>query len=134
MSEFTLSIVAPDRALLEEPVKSVVLPAMNGYLGALKGHEPVIAALRPGYLEYQDMQNQRHFIAVTGGFVEIVAEKISVLADFAERSTEIDVARAEADLEKARQSLKGGDSPMTNEQAVEEIEKATVRLKVAKMS
>jgi len=130
---FTLSIVAPDRALLEEPIRSVVLPAQNGYLGALKGHEPLIASLKPGYIEYQDEQGQRHYVAVTGGFVEIVDNKVSVLADFAERSTEIDVSRAEAELEKARQALRGGDSPMSNEQAFEEIEKATIRLKVAKM-
>jgi F-type H+-transporting ATPase subunit epsilon len=133
-AELTLSIVAPDRALLEEPVRSVVVPAVNGYLGALKGHEPLIAALKPGYLEYEDAHSQRHYVAVSGGFVEIANDRISVLADSAERSTEIDVAKAEAELEKARQMLRGGDSPLSQEEAVHEIEKATTRIKVARMS
>jgi F-type H+-transporting ATPase subunit epsilon len=131
--EFRLSIVAPDRALLDEAIRSVILPAANGYMGALPGHEPYIASLNAGYVEYQDAQGQRHFIAVSGGFVEIANNTVSILADSAERSTEIDVSRAEAELEKARQALRGGDSPMGNEQAVAELAKATARVKVAKM-
>lgn len=131
--EFMLSIVAPDRALLEEPIHSVILPAANGYMGALKGHEPYIASLKPGYVEYQDAQGQRHFVAVSGGFVEIANNTVSILADSAERSTEIDISKAEAELENARQALRGGDSPMSHEQAVGELEKAMARIKVAKM-
>ena len=134
MPGFTLSIVAPDRLVLEEPADSVILPGMVGYFGVQHGHEPIISALKSGYIEYRDAHGQRHFIAVSGGFAEVTAEKVSVLADTAERSTEIDVATAEADLERARQALRGEQTTLHREQAVQEIERATARIKVAKMN
>jgi F-type H+-transporting ATPase subunit epsilon len=133
-SELTLSVVAPDRAVLEETVQSVILPGSQGYLGVLQGHEPTITSLKAGYLEYQDPNSQRHYVAVSGGFAEILPNKISVLADSAERSTEIDLASAEAELERARTALRGDNSTMGREQAVAELEKAMNRIKVAKMS
>ena len=132
--EFTLSIVAPDRQVLDEPVLGVTIPGTEGYFGVLVGHIPLIAALKPGYVEYLDASNQRHYVAVDGGFAEVMPEKVSILADAATRASDIDVARAEKELERARAALHGGDSEMSSEQAVAEIEKATNRLKVAKMA
>ena len=132
-SELTLSIVAPDRAVLEEKVHTVVLPGTQGYLGVMQGHEPTITALKVGYLEYQDLNSQRHYVAVDGGFAEIMPDWVSVLADAAERRHEIDIARAEAELESARTALRGDDTTMNREQAVLELEKAMNRIKVAKM-
>ena len=132
-SEFTLSVVAPDRLVLEEPIHSVVMPGTNGYFGALRGHEPTISSLKPGYIEYEDAHNQRHYIAVSGGFAEITGNKVSVLADSAERATEIDLAKAEAELERAREALRGGDSAMTRQEAIAELERATNRINVARM-
>lgn len=130
-----LSIVAPDRTILDEPVQSVIMPGTEGYLGILKGHVPLITSLKPGFVEYLDESNQRHFVAVSGGFAEVAGDRVSVLADAAERANDIDVVRAEADLERARQALHvGGESTMTNERAVQEIERAMNRIKVSKMS
>ena len=134
MAEFTLSIVAPDRQVLDEPVQSVVVPGTEGYFGVLAGHAPLIAALKPGYVEYTDRNSQRHFVAVDGGFAEVTGEKVSILADAAERSSDIDVARAEQELERARAALQGGDSTMSSEEAVAAMDRALNRLKVAKMS
>lgn len=131
--EFSLSIVAPDRQILDEPVQTVVVPGSEGYFGVLAGHIPLLAALKPGFIEYMDSSNQRHFVAVDGGFAEVTPERVSILADAAERAQDIDVAKAEAELERARNALLGGDSTMNTEQAVAEIEKAMNRLKVAKM-
>lgn len=125
--------MAPDRAVLDETVQSVILPGTQGYLGVLQGHEPTITSLKAGYLEFADAGGQRHFVAVSGGFAEVLPNKVSVLADFAERRHEIDVASAEAELEKARAALRGDNADMTRPQAVEEMEKALARLKVAKM-
>lgn len=133
-SEFSLSIVAPDCQVLDEPVQSVIVPGSEGYFGVLSGHVPLIAALKPGFVEYRDQNSQRHFVAVDGGFAEVTPTRVSVLADAAARSTEIDVKKAEEDLERARLALQAGESPMSNEQAVLEIEKAANRIRVAKMS
>jgi F-type H+-transporting ATPase subunit epsilon len=131
---FQLAIVAPDRSVLDDPVQSVVLPGVEGYFGIMADHEPMIAALKPGILEYLDAQNQRHFVAVSGGFAEVTGARVMVLADAAERSKEIDITRAEAALERARQALQGEDSSMSNEQATMEIERAMTRIRAAKSS
>ncbi|HEY3783143.1 MAG TPA: ATP synthase F1 subunit epsilon [Fimbriimonadaceae bacterium] len=133
-SELTLSVVAPDRLVLEETVQSVILPGSQGYLGVMQGHEPTITSLKTGYLEYQDKNSQRHYVAVGGGFAEILPGKVSVLADSADRRHEIDVAKAEAELEKARAAMRGDSTSMNREQAVLELDKAMNLIKVAKMS
>src|SRR2546421_10701922 len=132
--EFSLAIVAPARQVLDEAVHAVVIPGTEGYFGVWAGHVPMIAALKAGYVEYVDTNNQRHYVAVDGGFAEVMGDKVSVLADAAERASDIDVSRAEQELERARNALQGGDSTMNSEQAVAEIDKAMNRLKVAKMS
>jgi F-type H+-transporting ATPase subunit epsilon len=131
--EFALSIVAPDRAVLDEPVQAVVLPGSEGYFGILAGHVPVIASLKAGFIQYTDVPGQTHYVAVSGGFVEVNAGRVSVLADTAEPAKEIDVAQAEHALERARLALQGGDATMNREQAVAEIELAMNRIKVARM-
>jgi F-type H+-transporting ATPase subunit epsilon len=131
--EFVLSIVAPDRSVLDEPVQSVVMPGVEGYFGVLSGHLPLIAAMKAGLVEYVDANNQRHYVAVSGGFAEVMPDKVSILADAAERASDIDISRAEGSLERARNALQAGDSSMTQENAVAEVERAMNRLRVAKM-
>jgi F-type H+-transporting ATPase subunit epsilon len=130
---FTLSIVAPDRAVAEEQVTSVIAPGLGGYFGVMRGHVPYVAALRPGLVEYEVADGNRHFVAISGGFAEISGDRMSVLADAAERATDIDVARAERALEEARKALTGtAESGKTTEEAVQEMERAMNRLRVAK--
>ncbi len=129
---FTLSIVAPDRSVVETEVVSVIAPGAMGYFGVLRGHLPMVAALKPGLLEYEDPSKERHTVAVSGGFVEVGATKITVLADAAERASEIDVARAEHALENARKSLRGESSGVTSEDARAELDRAMNRLRIAK--
>lgn len=132
MSEFTLAVVAPDREVLDAPVASLLAPGAVGYFGVLAGHEPMVVALQPGLLEYTETSGQRHYVNITGGFAEVTPARVTVLADAAERAHEIDVARAEASLERARQALKGEDSDMTQSQAVLAVERATARIRAAK--
>ncbi len=134
MPEFTLSVVAPDRSVVEEPVQAAVLPGQEGYFGVLSGHEPVIVALRPGLLEYTDKGNQRHYIAVSGGFAEVTGERVTILADAAERAPDIDIARAERALEQARLALRGEVAGVTSDEATAELDRAMNRIKVAKTS
>ena len=129
---FMLSIVAPDRSVVETEVVSVIAPGAMGYFGVLPGHLPMVAALKPGLLEYQDPGKERHTVAVSGGFVEVRGSKITVLADAAERSNEIDLARAEVALENARKALRGEASGVTSEDAHAELDRAMNRVRVAK--
>lgn len=134
MALFKLSVVAPDRTVFEDEVESVVLPGVEGYLGIQSSHEPMLVALRPGIIEYMDRNNQRSFVSVSGGFTEISDNSVIVLAQDAQRATEIDVAEAEKALEEARRALRGEASTMTAHQATEEIERAMVRIKAARLS
>ncbi len=133
-SAFTLSVVAPDRSVVEESVQSVVAPGVEGYFGVLAGHAPLIAALKPGILEYLDASNQRHFVYTGGGFAEVTGERVTILADEAARAADIDVADAERRLESARRSLRGEDSAIDTETAVLELDRAIARLKAARLT
>ena len=130
--EFALSVVAPDREVVAESVTSVVAPGASGYFGVMADHFPLVAALKPGLLEYLDAHSQRHFVYVGGGFVEIKANRMTVLADEASRARDIHRARAEADLENARRALRGDDTELSQEQAVQEVEKAVQRIRAAR--
>lgn len=132
-SDFHLSVVAPDKSVVEEVVRSLVAPGAEGYFGIMAGHIPMVAALRPGLLEYTDHAGTRHFVYVGGGFAEVQGTKVTILADEAARARDIDTAEAERALEAARNSLRGGDaSTTTSEEAVLEIERAMSRLRAAR--
>ncbi len=132
--EFSLTVVAPDKSVVEETVTSVIAPGVEGYFGVLAGHAPLIAALRPGLVEYLDSIGTRHYVYVGGGFAEVGANGVTVLADEAARAKDIDIARAEKDLDDARRTLRGEDgTQLDEEEAVLEVERAVARLKAAKI-
>lgn len=130
--EFSLSIVAPDRSVVEDQAVSVIAPGSEGYFGVMAGHVPMVAALRAGIVEYLDTKNQRHHVAVGGGFAEVSGQRLTILADSAALATEIDVKEEELRLERARKALRGEDSEMTSAEATEEIERAMARIRAAK--
>lgn len=129
---FRLSVVAPDRTVFEDTVQSAVVPGERGYMGVLCDHEPSIVALKTGIVEFTDASNQRHYVSISGGFLEVGGSSAIILANTAEKSTEIDIARAERALEEARRALRGDDGTMTSQQATEELDRAMTRLKAAK--
>ncbi|MBS1719960.1 MAG: ATP synthase F1 subunit epsilon [Armatimonadetes bacterium] len=130
--EFHLSVVAPDRSVVETEVTSVVAPGMDGYFGVMAGHEPLIAGLKSGLLEYVDPAGNRHYVHVGGGFAE-VGTGVTILADDAAPAQEIDIARTEAELESARRVLRGESSDMPTEEASEVLERAIQRLRAARL-
>src|ERR1700683_4966589 len=97
-----LEIVTPERLLVREEVTAVQAPAANGYLGILPGHAPLLAELGTGFLNYE-AGGQRKFLAVHGGYLEVLANRVRVLATGAERAEEIDVERAKAALKRAHE-------------------------------
>jgi F-type H+-transporting ATPase subunit epsilon len=129
--DITLSIVAPDKSVMEEPVSSIVAPGTEGYFGVQAGHEPLVASLKAGLLEY--VQNgQRSFVYIGGGFAEVRPDRVTILADEAELAQNISLAHAEADLEKARAGLQG-EGVMGSDESVQQIEKAIQRLRAARI-
>jgi F-type H+-transporting ATPase subunit epsilon len=125
-----LEIVTPDRSLVREEVDEVQLPGAEGYLGVLPGHAPLLATLKVGELWYRVGQ-ERHYLAIAGGFVEVLPDRVTVLAQIAERAPEIDVARAESARKRAEERLAGSSPDMDLERARIALMKALVRLQVA---
>jgi F-type H+-transporting ATPase subunit epsilon len=132
--EFHLSVVAPDKSVIETSVVSVTAPGTEGYFGVQGGHLPLIAALKPGIVEYTDTNTQRRYVYVGGGFAEVGPDHVTVLADEAEHADAIDLAKAEQLLEEARLSLRGEDSTMNNGDALLELERALTRYKAARLA
>lgn len=130
-ASFKLSIVAPDRLVAEVETSAVTAPGMSGYFGVWAGHQPIISALKPGILEYL-VAGERHSIVIGGGFAEFSNNKMTVLADEAVMATEVDLARAEGDLEEARKVLRGESSSMSAEEATEVLDRAMAKIRAAK--
>ena len=126
-----LEVVTPERLLVREEVATVQAPAKNGYLGVLPGHAPLLAELGTGFLYYEG-GGGRHYMAVHGGFLEVLQDRVRVLADAAERAEEIDVARAQAARDRAQKRLANPNDPNVDwKRAQKAFERAQVRLQVA---
>jgi len=102
-----LDVVTPERRVLHAEVQELTAPGVLGEFGVLPGHVPFVTALQPGVVAYRDAQgDQIRALAVGGGFVEIVGDRVTILVDTAEPAEEIDTGRAEAARERAAQRLK----------------------------
>jgi F-type H+-transporting ATPase subunit epsilon len=133
-NELKLEIVTPERRVLSEDVNSVTVPGRGGELGILPGHAPLISELQTGVLSY-DEDGTTFNLHVSGGFVEVNNDRVSVLAEVAERPEEIDAPSARASreqLEKKMNSPSGSEADL--EQTKTELERATVRLQLATAS
>ena len=128
-TKLTLEIVTPDRALVTEQVDEVVLPGSEGYFGVLPGHTPLLSMLKVGELWYRVGQEKR-YLAVAGGFVEVLPDRVTVLADIGERAEDIDIARAEAAKRRAEERL-AKPIDVDIERARLALLKSLVRLQVA---
>lgn len=129
-THLALEIVTPERPLVRETVDEVALPGTEGELGVLPGHTPLLTTLKVGVLWYRQGE-ARHYVAVSQGFAEVLSDRVTVLAQVAERAEDIDVARAEAAKQRAelRLSTPGPDTDL--ELARDALVKATVRLQTA---
>ncbi len=125
-----LEVVTPERRIVSEMVDEIVLPGSEGYLGVRPGHAPLLSALGIGELSYR-RGDRRHHLALTWGFVEVLPDRVSVLAEIGERAEEIDRERAERARDRALARLKerGGETDFARAQVA--LEKALIRLQVA---
>ncbi len=130
-NSFLVRIVSPDGELFRECATSLVAPAIDGYLGVLKNHAPMVAALDIGELLLRTPDEHIISLAVGGGFMEVTRKEVVILCDTAEFREAIDVARATKDLDEARQRLSKKFSQVEDERAQVALRKALNRLKVA---
>ncbi len=124
-----LDIVTAERLVYSEEVDMVVAPGIEGELGILPHHAPLLTVLKPGELRIKK-GGEEVSMAISGGFLEVFPNKVIVLADTAERAEEIDQARAEAARARALESLKTRPKQADLEQAVAALRRAQIRLKV----
>jgi F-type H+-transporting ATPase subunit epsilon len=129
--QIQLEVVTPERRVLAEAVDSVNVPGANGELGILPGHTPLISQLQTGVLSYAQ-GGSTHRLHVSGGFVEVNEDRVSVLAEVAEHPEEIDAARARMareHAEKALSSFSGTEEDF--EVARARLERSVVRLQLS---
>ncbi len=127
---FKLEIVTPEKKVVETAVQEVQIPAKNGYLGVLPGHAPLITELSVGEIIYRENSTEQR-LAVAWGFAEVLPDKVTILAESAERPSEIDVERARKAKQRAEQRLTSGDTAVDVERALDALHRAEARIDVA---
>ncbi len=125
-----LQIVTPDRLLVREDVDQVQIPGKNGELGILPGHAPLITELQIGEISYRTGATT-HYLAVAWGFAEVLPDKVTILADAAERAEDIDVKRAQEAKARAEEALRQRAADLDYEATLYALRRAEVRLAVA---
>jgi len=128
-----LIVVTPERQLLRETIVEVEIPGREGQLGILPGHAPLMTELGIGELSYKlNATSAPVVLAVIQGFAEVLPDRVTVLAETAERAEEINLARAEAAKARAEQRLATNDSNIDWDRAVVSLQKSLIRIQVAR--
>ncbi len=125
-----LEIVSADRLLVRDDVDEVEIPGAGAYFGVLPGHTPLLALLQVGELWYRKGQ-EKFYLSLAFGFAEVQADRVTILAEIAEKAEDIDVARAEAAKKRAEERLTKPLVDMDFERARIALLKALIRLQVA---
>ena len=126
-----LDIVTAEKMVFSEEVDLLVAPGVDGELGILNNHAPLLTILKPGDIKVVKDDMVTH-IAVSGGFMEVMPDKVIILADTAERADEIDEDRAEQALERARERVADTVDKLELGRALASLRRSQVRLKVAR--
>jgi F-type H+-transporting ATPase subunit epsilon len=128
--QLSLEIVSPERPVAEQEVDFVVLPAVDGEIGILPGHAPLLTVLGLGELRIS-VGNEVTTFAVSGGFAEVRPNRVSVFAEAAELSKEIDVERARLAAERAKQEISKAANPEDLSRAQASLRRALLRLHIS---
>jgi F-type H+-transporting ATPase subunit epsilon len=129
-TSLTLEIVTPERLLVREQVDEVQIPGALGYFGVLPGHTPLLATLQVGELWYRKGQ-EKTYLVVAFGFAEVLPDRVTILAQVAEKADEVDVVRARTARERAEQRLTRPQTEMDFERARIALLKSLIRLQVS---
>ena len=131
MSPVNFEVVTPERKILGEEVESVIAPGTEGYLGVLPRHTPLLTTLKPGVVSYRKVGGKMEQMAVSGGFMEAGPDRVVILADTAELSTEIDVERARRSRKRAEERLRERPPGLDVARAEAALMRSLARLKAA---
>ena len=132
MAKLKIEIVTAERTVLEAEADMIIAPGSEGQLGLLPRHAPLLTMLEPGEIRLKDGGRDTLSFAVAGGFLEILDNRVIVLADSAERADEIDLARAEAAIQKAQERIASHATDLDLERALTSLRRANIRLRVAR--
>jgi F-type H+-transporting ATPase subunit epsilon len=127
---FQLEIVTPEKKVVDTSAEEVQIPGKNGYLGVLPGHAPLITEMAVGEITYRTGAEEQR-LAVAWGFAEVLPNRVTILAESAERPSEIDVERARKAKARAEERLTSGDTTVDVERSLDALHKADTRLEVA---
>lgn len=127
---FQLQIVSADRSIVNETVDEIQVPGSEGYFGVLQGHTPLLALLGTGELWFR-RGSETFYVSLSGGFAEVQPDRVTILAQLAERADEIDIARAEAAKRRAEERLSRPTMDVDSERARVALLKSLIRLQVA---
>ncbi len=127
---FKLEIVTPEKKVVDTSAEEIQIPGKDGYLGVLPGHAPLITELAVGEITFRGNSSEQR-LAVAWGFAEVLPDKVTILAETAERPSEIDVERARKAKERAEQLLTSGDTTVDVDRALDALHRAETRLEVA---
>ena len=125
-----LNIVSADRALVDERVDEVEIPGADGYFGVLPGHTPLLALLGLGELWYRQ-GSEKHFMLIEFGFAEVQPDRVTILAEAAEKPEEIDVTKAEAAKKRAEERLAQPNPDMDLERVRIAMLRSLIQLQVS---
>ena len=131
MATMRLEIATAERVVYSEDVEILVAPGMDGQLGILPNHAPLLTALQPGEIRVV-REGEESYMAVSGGFLEVMANRVTILADTAERAEEIDIERAEEAMQRAQERIETSVSAMDLQRALASIRRSQARLLAAR--
>ena len=126
-----LEVVTPQKEVVKEEAQIVMAPGVLGEFGVLIGHTPFMTALNVGTIRYNDAQGQEHSVFVSGGFAEALPDKVTVLAESAEKSQDIDIERAKAAMERAQKRLADKTADIDYLRAEMALKRALHRIQLA---
>ena len=127
---FQLEIVTPEKLVVKDQAEEMQIPGKNGYLGILPGHAPLITELSVGQISYRN-GNETHYLCVAWGFAEVLPDKVTILAETAERGEDVDCARAQNAKQRAEKRLASGDPTIDVPRAQDALARASARLEAA---
>ncbi len=126
-----LEVVTPEKSVVSESAQIVMAPGSMGEFGVLSGHTPFLTTLKTGALKYKDESGRERFVFVSSGFAEALPDRVTVLAESAERRKDIDVQRAKSAVERAEKRLQSGDRDVDYIRAKAALLRAISRIQLA---
>lgn len=127
---FQLEIVTPEKVVVRDTAEEMQIPGKSGYIGVLPGHAPLITELAVGEISYRRGSDTQR-LAVAWGFAEVLPEKVTILAETAEKASEIDVSRAQEARKRAEQRLAASNTEVDVTRAENALKRAETRIEVA---